>query len=65
MSRFYKTANGKNLDFDRLRIQNEKAVAIGNMKVNARGDQIDSTGKIIKTRNELMKDHYNSRKKDD
>lgn len=64
MSRFYKTANGKNLDFDRLRIQNEKAVAIGNMKVNARGDLIDSTGKIIKTRNELMKDHYNSRKKD-
>lgn len=30
-----------------LAARNEKTRAVGNMKVNARGDTIDSTGKII------------------
>ena len=37
--------------------ENEKAV--GNMGTNARGDQVDKHGNIIRNRNDIMKDHYN------
>lgn len=45
--KIYKTAQGKALDMGALIAKNEKTRAVGNMKVNARGDTIDSTGKII------------------
>lgn len=56
MNKIYKTATGKSLNMEKLRLMNEKTPAIGNMKVNARGDLINSNGDIIKTRNELMKE---------
>ncbi len=43
----YRTAQGKTLDMSALAARHEKTRAVGNMKVNARGDSIDSTGKII------------------
>lgn len=54
----YKTANGQILDMDRLRMKNEKEPAVGNMRVNARGDEIDNHGNIVRTRNEIMRSHY-------
>jgi hypothetical protein len=45
---------------DVLRLLHEKDVAVGNMNVNARGDQIDTDGTIIRSRQDLMKDHYSS-----
>lgn len=56
----YKTAQGKIINMDTLRLLNEKESAIGNMNVNARGDQIDSDGKIIMRRSEIMKNHYST-----
>lgn len=56
MNKNYKTAQGKNLNMDKLRLLNELTPAIGNMNVNARGDLISTNGKIIKTRNEVMKE---------
>lgn len=47
MARNYKTAQGKILDMASLVAKNEKVRAVGNMKVNARGDTIDPSGKII------------------
>ncbi len=47
MARNYKTAQGKVLDMASLVAKNEKVRAVGNMKVNARGDTIDAAGKII------------------
>ena len=47
MARNYKTAQGKVLDMASLVAKNEKVRAVGNMKVNARGDTIDPSGKII------------------
>ena len=43
----YKTMQGKELDLDKLRIKNETVLAVGNAKVNARGDEIGPGGKII------------------
>ena len=44
----YRSAMGKNVDMGALLAKNENTRAVGNMKVNARGDTIDSQGRIIK-----------------
>ena len=44
----YKSAKGKTVDMSALVARNEKTRAVGNMSVNARGDTIDSHGRIIK-----------------
>lgn len=43
----YRTAMGKSIDMASLAAKNEKTRAVGNMKVNARGDTIDAEGKVI------------------
>lgn len=43
----YRTAQGRTLDMTALAAKNERARAVGNMKVNARGDTIDSEGKVV------------------
>jgi hypothetical protein len=43
----YRTALGRTLDMSVLVAKNEKVRAVGNMKVNARGDTIDSHGRVI------------------
>ena len=52
--KIYKKMQGKTLDFDHLRLSNELVPAVGNMKVNARGDQLDTKGNIVKTRDEIV-----------
>jgi hypothetical protein len=61
MAKMYKTAQGRVLDMDRLRLLHERESAVGNMGVNARGDQIDQYGNIVKRRNDIIKDRYNQR----
>lgn len=46
MSR-YRTALGRTIDMAALVAKNEKVRAVGNMSVNARGDTIDSHGRVI------------------
>lgn len=58
MNRVYKTAGGQMVDMDRLRMTNETTQAVGNMNVNARGDEIDSQGNIVRSRNEIMREYY-------
>ena len=55
----YKTAMGKTVDMAALTAKNEKTRAVGNMKVNARGDTIDAQGRIIKTATTKVNDSYN------
>jgi len=43
----YRSAQGKVIDMNALIAKNEKVRAVGNMKVNARGDTIDSHGKVV------------------
>lgn len=54
----YKTAQGKVVDMSALASRNEKTRAVGNMKVNARGDTIDSTGRIIKPATTKVNETY-------
>lgn len=58
--RIYRTALGQELNIEQMRILGETAVTVGNMPVNARGDQILPNGEIIKSRNEIMRDRYKS-----
>ncbi len=58
MKRIYTTAMGKQIDMDSLRIANEKTIAVGNMKVNARGDEIARGGNVQSTRNQALEEHY-------
>lgn len=54
----YRTAMGKTVDMAALAARNEKTRAVGNMKVNARGDTIDSQGRIIKPVTAKVNDQY-------
>ena len=58
MGNAYQSAMGKKIDIDAIRLKNETVIAVGNMKVNARGDQLGAGGKIVKTRDQLMKEYY-------
>jgi ribosomal protein L21 len=58
MGKQYRSARGKAIDIDQLRLQNEDVIAVGNMKVNARGDELGFGGKVVKSRNEVMNDYY-------
>lgn len=58
MSRLYRSAQGAMVDMEKLRLANEETIAVGNMKVNARGDELGPGGKVIKSRNQVMKEYY-------
>ena len=54
----YRSANGKPVDMGALRLKNEKVRAVGNMKVNARGDEINENGQVIRKKNEQVNKQY-------
>jgi hypothetical protein len=54
----YRSANGREVDMDKLRLQNETAMAVGNAKVNARGDELGPGGKIIRKREDVLKEYF-------
>lgn len=51
----YKTMRGKTVDMHRLVKENEMTPAVGNMGINARGDELGPGGKIIKTREQTQR----------
>lgn len=61
MGKIYRTAQGRQLDMEAIRLQNELVPALGNMRVNARGDQLGPGGKIVKTREMIMDEFYKTR----
>lgn len=58
MKKVYRTALGKVIDMDNLRLANEETIAVGNMKVNARGDELGPGGAVVRTRNQVMDEYY-------
>jgi hypothetical protein len=50
----YRTMQGKEIDMGKLINQNEMTIAVGNMRVNARGDRIGPGGKIVQTREQIL-----------
>jgi len=56
--RVYTTANGRHINIDTIIAQNEETIAVGNMKTNARGDELGPGGRIERKRNEVMSEYY-------
>lgn len=56
----YRSAQGKPVDLDALRVRHEETVAVGNMKTNARGDELGPGGVVVRTREQVMKEYYNT-----
>ena len=54
----YKSMQGKMVDMDLLRQRNELTPAVGNARVNARGDELGPGGKIIKKREDVLGEYY-------
>ena len=54
----YKSMQGKTVDMDLLRQKNELTPAVGNARVNARGEELGPGGKIVKTREDVLADYY-------
>ena len=54
----YTTAQGQQVDMAGLRLKNEHVRAVGNMKVNARGDLVDDMNNVISTKNEQVAKQY-------
>ena len=57
--RTYRTSQGKTVDLGALLLQNENTRAVGNMGVNARGDRIDNSGKVVDSKVQQTKRQYN------
>ena len=54
----YKSMQGKQIDMDLLRQRNELTPAVGNAKVNARGDELGPGGKITRKKEEVLREYY-------
>lgn len=54
----HRSMQGKEVDMEKLRNQNEMNLAVGNAKVNARGDEIGPNGKIIRKREDIQEEYY-------
>jgi hypothetical protein len=54
----YRSMRGKPVDMELLRKKNELTPAVGNARVNARGDEIGPGGEIVKKREQVIKEHY-------
>jgi hypothetical protein len=55
----HRSANGKQVDMGSLRLRNENVRAVGNMKVNARGDLVDDKNQVITPKNQQVNQNYN------
>ena len=60
--RMYRTMQGRLVDIEKLRMSNESVQAVGNMNVNARGDIVGAGGKIVTTKEQIMKQYYETPK---
>jgi len=56
--KIYRTAMGKMVDLGAIQLQNENVRAVGNMKVNARGDLVDHTNNPVVRRNTQVAKQY-------
>lgn len=58
MKRVYTTANGKKINIDAVIATNEDTIAVGNMRVNARGDQLGPGGVVEMSKSQVMSEYY-------
>ena len=58
MGKIYTSIRGKEIDMEKMTLKNETVPAVGNAKVNARGDELGAGGKIVRTREQVLQDYY-------
>jgi outer membrane biosynthesis protein TonB len=56
--RMYRTMQGRMVDIEKLRAANESIPAVGNMKVNARGDMLGAGGQVVIPKETVMRKYY-------
>jgi hypothetical protein len=54
----YRSMQGKVVDLEKLAAKNELVPAIGNIPVNARGDELGPGGRIIRKREDIVAEYY-------
>lgn len=54
----HRTMQGRDIDMEKLARSNELMPAVGNMKVNARGDELGPGGQIIRRREDIVAEYY-------
>jgi hypothetical protein len=54
----YRTMQGKEVELDKLIMRHETTLAVGNVKMNARGDELGPGGKIIRKREDIMTEYH-------
>ena len=58
MGKVYTSVRGKEIDMERLSLKHETEPAVGNARMNARGDELGAGGKIVRTREQILQDYY-------
>lgn len=58
MNKMYRTMQGREIDMDQLLAKNETMPAVGNVRVNARGDELGPDGSIIRSRENILSEYY-------
>ena len=59
----YRSFQGKEIDMEKLMRQHELTQAVSNKKVNARRDELGQGGKIVKRREEIIAEYYETNPK--
>jgi hypothetical protein len=63
MARTHRSMRGVLIDMERMRNENARQPAVGNAKMNARGDVLGPNGQIVKTREEILAEYDKSNAK--
>jgi len=50
---------GVPVDMESLAAKNETMPAVGNVRMNARGDELGPGGVVVRKREDIVNDHYN------
>ena len=53
-----RTNKGVVIDMDALTIKGENEVALGNMRVNAKGDKLGDGGKVVQAKEDVAREYY-------
>ena len=60
--KIYRTMQGREIDMDSLAARNETMPAVGNVRMNARGDELGPGGVVVRKREDVVNKHYNQSK---
>lgn len=58
MGKLHTSMRGREVDMDKLNLRFENVPAVGNAKVNARGDELGPGGVVKRTREQVLQDYY-------